>query len=89
MARGMSSKQDRMYDRVLKSKRDRDVGTRAQTEASVHEAKQKRARRGGLVGASGSIGPTYRELYAEATRRGLKGRSRMTKAQLERAIGRG
>lgn len=34
-------------------------------------------------------GPTYRELYAEATRRGVRGRSRMTKAQLERAVGRG
>ena len=32
-------------------------------------------------------GPTYRELYAEAQRRDIKGRSSMDKAQLERVLG--
>lgn len=35
---------------------------------------------------SSSSGQTYRELYAEAQRRDLKGRSTMDKAQLERAL---
>jgi hypothetical protein len=33
-------------------------------------------------------GPTYDELYEEARRRGLKGRSKMSKIELERALGR-
>ncbi|WP_255574960.1 hypothetical protein [Caldovatus aquaticus] len=33
-----------------------------------------------------AAGPTRAELYAEAARRGLPGRSRMTKAELERAL---
>lgn len=39
----------------------------------------------GSSGSSGS-GQTYRELYAEAKRRDIKGRSTMDKAQLERAL---
>jgi hypothetical protein len=33
-------------------------------------------------------GPTYDDLYEEARRRGLKGRSKMSKTELERALGR-
>lgn len=32
--------------------------------------------------------PTYDELYEEARKRGLKGRSKMSKTELERALGR-
>jgi plasmid stabilization system protein ParE len=39
----------------------------------------------GASGSSGS-GQTYRELYTEAKRRDIKGRSTMDKAQLERAL---
>jgi hypothetical protein len=45
------------------------------------------SRRGGLRSHRGSGGPTYQQLYAEAKRRGVKGRSRMNKSQLERALG--
>jgi hypothetical protein len=45
-------------------------------------------RRGGLRSHSGPGGRTYRQLYEEARRRGIPGRSKMTKAQLERAVGR-
>jgi hypothetical protein len=44
-------------------------------------------RRGGLRSHSGSGGRTYDQLRNEARQRGVKGRSRMTKAQLERALG--
>jgi len=37
---------------------------------------------------SGSGGPTYEQLYAEARRRNAKGRSSMNKAQRARALGR-
>ncbi len=35
---------------------------------------------------SGEGGPTRAQLYAEATRKGVAGRSRMTKAELARAL---
>jgi hypothetical protein len=45
-------------------------------------------RRGGLRSHKGSSGRTRDQLYAEAKHKGIKGRSRMTKAQLERAVDR-
>jgi hypothetical protein len=45
-------------------------------------------RRGGLRSHNGPGGRTKEQLYAEARRRGIKGRSSMTKAELERAVGR-
>jgi hypothetical protein len=46
-------------------------------------------RRGGLRSHSGSRGRTKEQLYQEAKRKGIEGRSTMTKAQLQRAVGRG
>src|SRR5204862_2859148 len=43
-------------------------------------------RRGGLRSGSGPGGRTKDQLYNEAKRRGIKGRSRMNKAQLQRAV---
>jgi hypothetical protein len=43
-------------------------------------------RRGGLRSGSGPQGRTKEQLYNEAKRRGIKGRSRMNKAQLQRAV---
>ena len=45
-------------------------------------------RRGGLRSHRGEGGRTYAQLYAEAAKANVKGRSRMTKAELERAVGR-
>jgi hypothetical protein len=45
-------------------------------------------RRGGLRSHRGPGGRTKAQLYQEAKRKGIKGRSKMTKAQLERAVGR-
>jgi hypothetical protein len=45
-------------------------------------------RRGGLRSHRGPGGRTYEQLYEEAKDRGIRGRSRMNKAQLERALGR-
>src|SRR5713101_5086666 len=43
-------------------------------------------RRGGLRSHTGSKGRTYDQLRNEARERGIKGRSRMSKAQLQRAV---
>jgi hypothetical protein len=45
------------------------------------------SRRGGLRSQSGAAGRTKAQLYEQARRRGIPGRSTMTKAQLERALG--
>ena len=46
------------------------------------------SRRGGLRSHRGAGGRTRDQLYAEARRKNIKGRSSMTKAELERAVGR-
>jgi hypothetical protein len=45
-------------------------------------------RRGGLRSHSGAGGRTRDQLYEEAKRRNIKGRSTMTKAQLQKAVDR-
>ena len=45
-------------------------------------------RRGGLRSHRGAGGRTRDQLYNEARRKNIKGRSKMTKAELERAVGR-
>jgi hypothetical protein len=49
--------------------------------SSPKRERQRRSHRG--VG-----GPTYAQLYEQARRRGVKGRSSMNKKQLARALGR-
>ena len=45
-------------------------------------------RRGGLRSHRGAGGRTKAQLYAEARKKNIAGRSRMNKAQLEKAVGR-
>lgn len=44
------------------------------------------SKRGGLHSHSGERGRTYEELYHEAQEKGLKGRSSMSKAELEKRL---
>jgi hypothetical protein len=46
------------------------------------------SRRGGLRSHKGPGGRTRDQLYEEARRKGIEGRSKMNKAQLEKAVGR-
>jgi hypothetical protein len=43
-------------------------------------------RRGGLRSHRGPGGRTYKQLYAEAQKKGIKGRSKMNKAELEERL---
>ena len=45
-------------------------------------------RRGGLRSHQGAQGRTKEQLYNEAKANGIEGRSKMTKAELEKAVGR-
>ena len=46
------------------------------------------SRRGGLRSHRGAGGPTYQQLYAEARRRNIQGRSTMNKSELSKALDR-
>ncbi len=46
------------------------------------------SRRGGLRSHKGAGGRTYQQLYNEAREKGVKGRSQMNKAALQRAVDR-
>ena len=72
--------------RTVNKERARHGESRTASAASVDDISS--GRRGGLRSHSGSAGRTYRQLYSEAKRRNIKGRSRMSKAELERAVGR-
>lgn len=60
----------------------------ARTSSTLSKEDISAGRRGGLRSHEGSGGRTRDQLYAEARKRNIKGRSSMTKAQLERAVGR-
>jgi len=72
--------------RTVNKERARSGEARTASRTSTKDMSS--SRRGGLRSHSGAGGPTREQLYAEARRRGVKGRSSMTKAQLARAVGR-
>ena len=58
-------------------------------EASPSSVKDiSSSRRGGLRSHKGEGGRTKAQLYNEAKKKNIQGRSKMTKAELERAVGR-
>src|SRR5215831_10789097 len=60
----------------------------AETSSRTSTEDISSGRRGGLRSHSGPGGRTRDQLYEEAKRKNVKGRSKMTKAQLEHAVGR-
>jgi hypothetical protein len=61
----------------------------AQESSRLSRTDISSGRRGGLrSGTNRPKGRTKEQLYNEAKRKGIEGRSKMTKAQLERAVGR-
>jgi hypothetical protein len=72
--------------RTVNKERARSGEARESSRTSTEDISS--GRRGGLRSHSGPGGRTRDQLYEEAKRRNIKGRSSMTKAQLERAVGR-
>ncbi len=72
--------------RTVNKERARSGEARTASRSSIEDISSPR--RGGLRSHGGAAGPTYKQLYNEARQRGIKGRSCMTKAQLQRALGR-
>jgi len=60
----------------------------AQTSSRSSTDDISSGRRGGLRSHRGPGGRTRDQLYEEAKKKNVKGRSKMTKSQLERAVGR-
>jgi hypothetical protein len=72
--------------RTVNKERARSGEARTASKTSTQDISS--SRRGGLRSRSGAAGPTKAQLYAQARKRNIKGRSSMTKAQLERALAR-
>lgn len=60
----------------------------ARESSSLSRSDISSGRRGGLRSRSGARGRTYDQLYQEAKRKGVAGRSKMNKAELQRAVDR-
>ena len=71
--------------RTVNKERARSGESRTASKASLDDTAS--SERGGKRSHQGPGGPTYRQLYAEAQRRNVKGRSMMRKAELARRLG--
>lgn len=72
--------------RTVNKERARSGEAKEKSRSSTHDISS--GRRGGLRSHSGAQGRTRDQLYNEAKEKNIKGRSKMTKAQLEKAVGR-
>jgi plasmid stabilization system protein ParE len=72
--------------RTVNKERARAGETREASKTSTDDISS--SRRGSLRSHRGPGGRTFRQLYEEAKDRGIDGRSKMSKAQLERVLAR-
>ena len=72
--------------RTVNKERARTGEAKQKSRTSVRDISS--GRRGGLRSHSGPGGRTYDQLYNEAKQKGVRGRSKMSKKQLARAVGR-
>ncbi|HET9613493.1 MAG TPA: hypothetical protein VFP22_01670 [Candidatus Limnocylindrales bacterium] len=79
-------KAEEIAARTVNKERARAGEAKEASRTSVDDISS--SRRGGLRSHSGSKGRTYDQLRNEARQKGVKGRSKMNKAQLLRAVDR-
>jgi plasmid stabilization system protein ParE len=79
-------KAEEIAARTVNKERARTGEAKEASRTSVEDISS--GRRGGLRSHRGSRGPTYDQLRNEAKQRGIRGRSRMNKEQLEKVLGR-
>jgi hypothetical protein len=79
-------KAEEIAARTVNKERARAGEARTRSRTSIDDISS--GRRGGLRSHTGPGGRTFRQLYEEAKDRGIDGRSKMSKAQLERVLGR-
>ena len=86
-ARGHSTDEaEEIAARTVNKERARHGEAKESSRSSTHDISS--GRRGGLRSHKGPGGRTREQLYNEARSTGIKGRSKMNKAELERAVGR-
>jgi len=90
---------DSLEDRGKSTKKAKEIAARTVNKERAQAGESKTAsksstndissgRRGGLRSHKGEGGRTRDQLYNEAKKKNIAGRSKMTKAQLEKAVGR-
>jgi len=73
--------------RTVNKERARSGESRSRSRSRTSVRDMSSGRRGGLrSGRAGARGPTRDQLYNEAKRLGIDGRSKMNKSQLQRAV---
>jgi plasmid stabilization system protein ParE len=77
-------KAEEIAARTVNKERARSGEARQVSRTSVEDISS--GRRGGLRSHRGSGGRTYDQLRSEAREKGIEGRSRMSKAELEKAV---
>ena len=77
-------KAEEIAARTVNKERARHGETKTASRTSIQDISS--GRRGGLRSHRGSGGRTYDQLRNEARERGIKGRSKMTKSELERRL---
>jgi hypothetical protein len=77
---------EEIASRTVNKERARSGEAKEKSRTSTHDMSS--SRRGGLRSHSGSQGRTKDQLYNEAKQKNVKGRSKMTKAELAKAVGR-
>ncbi|MFC9947546.1 plasmid stabilization protein [Streptomyces pratensis] len=86
--RGTSTKRaEEIAARTVNKERARSGESRTASRASLRDPKSA-SERGGHRSHSGAQGPTRDQLYEEARKRNVEGRSSMNKEQLRKALGR-
>jgi hypothetical protein len=80
-------KAEEIAARTVNKERARSGESKTASRTSTDDISS--GRRGGLRSHRGPGGRTRDQLYEEAKDKGIKGRSKMSKAQLLRAVGRG
>ena len=85
--RGVPAKRaTEMAARTVNKERARSGESRTASRSSIQDVSS--GHRGGKRSSTGAQGRTKEQLYNEAKRRNIKGRSAMSKAQLEKALAR-
>ncbi|MFF4187690.1 plasmid stabilization protein [Streptomyces sp. NPDC001691] len=86
--RGASTKRAKeLASRTVNKERARSGESKTSSKTSTQDRKSA-SQRGGERSHSGSQGPTKDQLYEEAKKRNIEGRSSMNKQELRKALGR-